>query len=97
MSDRELVDEVSRSLDDLSHAGWQAVHEEVRRRGLRVRPWRDEHVVLVTTANKVAGFGVHRTIAGDVIAAAAARRTPADSAARRHPHPSRFPGITSHT
>ncbi len=67
LSEQELVEEASRSLDDLSHAGWQAVHEEVSRRGLRVRPWRNVNFVLVTTVNKVAGFGVHRTM--DVVAA----------------------------
>lgn len=46
MSDAELVDETTRGIDDLSHAGWQAVHEEVSRRGLRVRPWRNDRTIL---------------------------------------------------
>jgi uncharacterized protein YbjQ (UPF0145 family) len=67
MSDSELVEETSKSLDDLSHSGWQAIHEEVSRRGLRVRPWRNESFVLVTTVNKVSGHAVHQTM--DVVAA----------------------------
>ena len=67
MSDQELVEETSRSLDALSHAGWQAIHEEVSRRGLRVKPWRNESFILVTTVNRVSGYAVHQTV--DVVAA----------------------------
>lgn len=67
MSDQALVEETSRSLDALSHAGWQAIHEEVSRRGLRVKPWRNASFILVTTMSRVSGYAVHQTV--DLVAA----------------------------
>lgn len=42
--------------------GWAAREREFARRGLRVRPWRDQNYVLLATAPSVDGYCVSRTL-----------------------------------
>ena len=67
MSNAEILEQYARGAEDVHPDAWQALQSEVRRRQLRIKPWKDQSHILLTTAERVDGFRVTRTL--DIISA----------------------------
>jgi uncharacterized protein YbjQ (UPF0145 family) len=67
MTDAEIRAEYLKGKDAMRAEGWAALEREFTRRGLRIKPWRDQNLVLLTTAPSVDGYRVSRTL--DIVSA----------------------------